>query len=132
MKINEPGDKRDYLLKIEKNIYGLKDAGRTCLDHLCDNLLKQGFKQSSIDQCKFYQGSMILVCYVDNIIAFSPQSEDSEWLEASFAKQTAEYDSFAFTVEGEVATYLHIEVSYKANGAMRNPLEAAVPDRTHM
>ncbi len=118
MKINEPGDKRDYLLKVEKNIYGLKDAGRTWAEHLRDNLLKRGFKQSSIDQCLFYRGSMILVCYVDDIIAFSPRSEDLEWLEASLAKQTTEYDSFDFTVEGEVTAYLGIEVSYEANGAI--------------
>jgi hypothetical protein len=118
MKINEPGDKRDYLLKVEKNIYGLKDAGRTWADHLRENLLKRGFKQSAIDQCLFYRGSMILVCYVDDIIAFSPKSEDLEWLEASFEKQTSEYDSFEFTVEGEVAAYLGIEVSYEADGAI--------------
>jgi hypothetical protein len=118
MKINEPGDKRDYLLKVEKNIYGLKDAGRTWSEHLRDNLLKRGFKQSVIDQCLFYRGSMILVCYVDDIIAFSPKSQELEWLEESFAKQTNEYDSFEFTVEGEVAAYLGIEVSYEANGAI--------------
>jgi hypothetical protein len=61
---------------------------------------------------------MILVCYVDDIIAFSPQSENLEWLEASFAKQIAEYDSFDFTVEGEVAVYLGIKVSYEANYAI--------------
>jgi hypothetical protein len=61
---------------------------------------------------------MILVCYVDDIIAFSPKSQKLEWLEESFAKQTNEYDSFEFTVEGEVAAYLGIEVSYEANGAI--------------
>jgi hypothetical protein len=61
---------------------------------------------------------MILVCYVDDIIAFSLKSQELEWLEESFAKQTNEYDSFEFTVGGEVAAYLGIEVSYEANGAI--------------
>jgi hypothetical protein len=118
MKINKPGDKNDYLLKVEKHIYGLKDAERTWAEHLCDNLLKRGFKQSAIDQCLFYQGSMILVRSVDGIIALSLHSEDLEWLEASFAKQTSEYNSFEFTVEGEVTAYLGIIVSYEADGAI--------------
>jgi hypothetical protein len=39
-------------------------------------------------------------------------------LEASFAKETSEYDSFEFTVEGEVAAYLGIKVSYKVYGTI--------------
>jgi hypothetical protein len=54
MKINEPRDKNDYLLKVEKNIYGLKHAGRTWSKYLHNNLLKRGFKQSAIDPCLFY------------------------------------------------------------------------------
>ncbi len=118
MKISESGDRKDYLLKVCKNIYGLKDAGRTWSEHLRDNLLKRGFKQSTVDPCLFYRGSLILVCYVDDIIAFAPYEKDLDWLEVSFAKETAEYDSFEFTVEGEVAAYLGIEVSYEANGAI--------------
>jgi hypothetical protein len=49
---------------------------------------------------------------VDGIIVFSPCSEDLDWLEASFAKQISEYDSFEFTILGEVTAYLGIEVSY--------------------
>jgi hypothetical protein len=110
--------KNDYLLKVEKNIYGLKDAGRTWSEYLRNNLLKRGFKQSAINSCLFYQGSLILVCYVDDIICFSLHTKDLDWLEESFAKQTSKYNSFNFTVEGEVAAYLGIEVSYKANGAI--------------
>ena len=43
---------------------------------------------------------------------------DLDCLERSFATETDKYDSFEFTVEGEVAAYLGIKVSYKAKGAI--------------
>lgn len=34
------------ILKLRKNLYGLKDAGLSCHEYLRDGLLKCGFKQS--------------------------------------------------------------------------------------
>jgi hypothetical protein len=39
-------DRRDYVLKLEKNLYGYKQAGRVWYLHLKKNLLKLGFKPS--------------------------------------------------------------------------------------
>jgi hypothetical protein len=49
-------DRRDYVLKLEKNLYGQKKAGRVWYFHLRKNLLKLGFKPSQYDECIFYYG----------------------------------------------------------------------------
>ncbi len=49
-------DRKDYVLKLEKNLYGQKQAGRVWYLHLRKNLLKLGFKPSEHDECVFYYG----------------------------------------------------------------------------
>ena len=41
----------DMVLKLKKNVYGLKDAGRTWWEHLLEGLEKMGFRQCQADQC---------------------------------------------------------------------------------
>jgi hypothetical protein len=44
-------DRRDYVLKLEKNLDRQKQAGRVWYLHLRKNLLKLGFKPSQHDAC---------------------------------------------------------------------------------
>eukprot|EP00957_Ditylum_brightwellii_P087418 6653924-Ditylum_brightwellii.AAC.1 len=41
----------DVVLKLRKNLHGLKDAGRTWWEHLSEGLENIGFKQCNADQC---------------------------------------------------------------------------------
>jgi hypothetical protein len=46
-----------YVLKVNKNIYGSKDLGRTWFLYLKDKLVKQlGFRQLQYDECVFFRG----------------------------------------------------------------------------
>jgi hypothetical protein len=64
-----------HILKLEKNLYGLKDGGLTCFKHLIQGLFKQVFKQSQVEPCLFIKGELILVTYIDNCIALCPTHE---------------------------------------------------------
>ena len=56
-----------HVLKLLKNLYGQKQAGRTFYLHLVDGLVnKMNFKQSDIDECVFYRGTTIFTTYVDD------------------------------------------------------------------
>ena len=49
-------DKTEYVLKIHRNIYGQKQAGRVWNKYLTNKLInKVGFKQSKVDECVFYK-----------------------------------------------------------------------------
>ena len=63
-------------MKLEKNLYGQKQAGRVWYLHLKDNLLKLGFKPSEHDECVFYHGSTIFIVYTDNTILLGPSKEE--------------------------------------------------------
>jgi hypothetical protein len=60
------GDSKKYLLKLEKNIYGQKQAGRVWNSFLVDKLTPIGFTMSLIDDCVFFCDDIIFMVYVDN------------------------------------------------------------------
>jgi hypothetical protein len=49
-------EKKNYVLKLVKNLYGQKQAGRVWYQHLRKKLIKLGFKPSEHNECVFYYG----------------------------------------------------------------------------
>ena len=55
----EGGNENDYVLKLNKNVYGQKQAGRVWNKYLVNKLTKElNFKQSNVDECIFYRGNL--------------------------------------------------------------------------
>jgi hypothetical protein len=73
-------DRKDYVLKLEKNLYGQKQAGRVWYLHLKKNLLKLGFKPSEHDECIFYYGKTIFIVYTDDTILLGPDQQEIDTL----------------------------------------------------
>ena len=67
-------DPNKHLLKLQKNLYGLKDGQVTWHEHIKTGLLSQGFHQSKVDPCLFIKGTFLLVLYVNDAALFSPHS----------------------------------------------------------
>jgi hypothetical protein len=61
------GDRNTHVLKLLKNLYGQKQAGRAWNKHLTSGLLKIGFVQSKVDECVFYRDGVIFMVYDDGI-----------------------------------------------------------------
>ena len=66
----EQSDSNQYICKLFKSLYGLKQAGHKWYNTLCRTLAKIRFKWSSTDPAVFYihQGSNIIVlaCHINN------------------------------------------------------------------
>ncbi len=73
-------DRKKYVLKLEKNLYGQKQAGRVWYQHLKRNLLKLGFKASNIDESVFYYGRTIFIVYTDDTILIGPHKVEIDEL----------------------------------------------------
>jgi hypothetical protein len=58
-------ERKKYALKLVKNLYGQKQAGRVWYLHLKKNLEKLGFTASKHDECLFYYG---IIVYTDDTI----------------------------------------------------------------
>ena len=61
-----------HVLKLTKNIYGQKQAGRVWNKYLDEGLGEIGFKPSKMDTCLYFRGHITLLVYIDDCIMFSP------------------------------------------------------------
>jgi hypothetical protein len=95
------------VLKLLKNLYGLKDAGLTWFERLKDGLVARGFQQSLVEPCMFVKGNLILLVYVDDCIALCPHDRPITYFIKSMQ------DNYVLTDEGDVSAYLGIQVDRK-------------------
>jgi hypothetical protein len=109
---NHKATDRQFALRLRRNIYGLKQAGRSWYMHLQDVLSTMNFRQSKVDKCLFIRADCMLLLYVDDCLIFSPSKTvlDSV-IQALGAK-------FRITIEDEVTTYLGLEVSRNSEGTL--------------
>jgi hypothetical protein len=95
-----------HCLKLKKNLYGSKQAGRVWNKHLVNGLVNtMKFKQSTVDECVFYRGSTILLVYVDDAILCGPSKSDIQEILDELGAL------FDITDEGEIDDYLGVKVS---------------------
>jgi hypothetical protein len=66
---------RFYVLKLNKSLYGLKQAGYNWFAKLSNGLQDQGFVQSSINSCVFFGPGCIVLTYVDDCIIIGDSTD---------------------------------------------------------
>jgi hypothetical protein len=104
------GQKKKYCLKLKKNIYGTKQAGRVWNKHLNKGLIKLGYKPSLIDPCVYYKGETVFMLYVDDGIFAGPNKDEIEGLIKGLKTE------FNITDEGDLKEYLGVLVEKQADG----------------
>ena len=69
----DQGSRKQYVLKLDKNLYGLKNAAHNWFKMLSDGLTGPDlqFKSSSIDPCVFLRKDAIILTWVDDCLIFS-------------------------------------------------------------
>ena len=63
------------VLKLKKNLCGLKDGGRTWWEHSSSGLSALGFVPSESDPCVWIKNDAIIVSYVDDCLIFYDKNE---------------------------------------------------------
>ena len=98
-------DPNTQCLKLIKNVYGTKQGPRTWNKHLTKGLLKIGFRQSAVEPCLFYRGTVSFLIYVDDgILAGSSETDIEQAIEDLMHAQ--------FDIEdmGNIKDYLGVQV----------------------
>ena len=103
----------EHVLKIHKNIYGQKQAGRVWNKHLVSKLETAGFTQSSTDACVFYKGNCIYVLYTDDSILCGPDDAELDQI-----VQDLRNTGLDLTVEGDIGDFLGVKITTQPNGAI--------------
>jgi histone deacetylase 1/2 len=109
--------KRGYVLKLNKNLYGLKDASRTFWNMLSDGLTARGYaKQSAVDSYVFIGEDSILLCYVDDCIII--QRKGSSATDDLIKALQEGREKFTFTDDGDLNKYLGVDVKRHKDGSI--------------
>lgn len=109
----EGHDQSTHVLKLKKNLYGQKQAGRVLWNqHLNAKLLQLGWKRSIIDDCVYYKGNVIFIVYVDDGIFMSPSNEN-------ITKEVELFKAnFNISVEGDLCDYVGVNIERKKDGTV--------------
>ena len=107
------GNSKDYVLKLLRNLYGQKQAGRVWNEYLVSKLRSIGFTQSLIDECVFYRDNVIFIVYVDDGI-FVGSSVDQ------LANIVTELRNIGLDVEdqGHPSDYVGVNIKQLSNGSI--------------
>jgi hypothetical protein len=103
-------DKDKYVLKLVKNLYGQKQAGKVWYDHLRDKLTKLGFIQSKFDECVFYHGKTIFLVYTDDTILVGPDEKEIENIVKTLSK------NFKVEDQRDLSDYLGVNIERRKDG----------------
>ena len=107
----EHGNSKDHVLKVLRNIYGQKQAGRVWNQFLTSKLLGVGFTQSLVDDCVYYRGNTIFIVYVDDGIFIGDSDEH-------LMGTIAELQNLGLKIEdqGHPADYVGVNIKKLASG----------------
>ena len=106
------GNSKDHVLKLEKNIYGQKQAGRVWNSFLVDKLTSLGFTPSLIDDCVFFRNDIIFMVYVDDGIFLG--NDDSKLTDAIRDIQNS---GLNIEDQGHPADYVGVNIKKMKDGS---------------
>ena len=114
VELTQNNNQEQTTLKLEKNLYGLKDAGRTWYEHLTDGLHAMGFRSTESDPCILTQGTNIIILYVDDCIIMSRTKSEADRI-----YHELEQRGYKMTDEGSMEQYLGIQITKDSNNTFR-------------
>ena len=105
-------DPDDHVLKLNKNVYGQKQAGRVWNKYLEKKLIESvGFKKLKIDECVYHKGNTIYLLYTDDSILAGPCQKEID----NIIKDTKNAD-LNITEEGNIQDFLGINIQKGKEG----------------
>ncbi|XP_053166755.1 uncharacterized protein LOC128351321 isoform X1 [Hemicordylus capensis] len=109
----EPG-KKGLVCKLQKSIYGLKQAARAWNEKLNQLLLKEGFTQGKADPCLYSRLRdnrwTYILTYVDDLILAHEERQDSHEIVQHLNKEIEVKEL------GSISYYLGIQIEREENG----------------
>jgi len=122
---NVNGNRKTHCLKLKKNLYGQKQAGRVWNHYMHDGLIARGFQQSQVDMCVYYRNNVVLMCYVDDGIFMAPSQAKIDKCynllvnEFTDAETNTVHRKFKMTDEGDLSDYLGVKIERLENGTIK-------------
>ena len=104
------GDRKRHVLKLRRNLYGSKQAGRVWNIYLDKYLKENGWTPSIIDPCVYYKGTCIMLLFTDDTLLIGPDEAEIEHHLEELG------DQFDLTNQGTVDEYLGLKITRSPDG----------------
>ena len=104
------------ILKLKRNVYGLRQAPKNFFLYLKEGLEGRGFVQSQHDPCLFISDKVICVAYVDDCLFFAKDEADIDALLEDMKKPNP--NKFLLNIEDDVAGFLGILMKKHEDGSI--------------
>ena len=102
------------VLKLKKNLYGLKQAAYNWHNMLKTGIEARGFKPSAIDSCVYLRKDCILLVYVDDCIIISKKNTRV----AADLMKSLKDEGFKLEDEGDLNKFLGVDVQKESDGTI--------------
>ena len=114
--IDVPGiSNKTHCLRLKKNLYGQRQAGRVWVKHLQKGLKNIGFVPSKVDECVWFRDDVIFTFYVDDGIAWSPSAASVDKFLADFRNEEKAGAKYDIEDKGDITDYLGINFEKVGN-----------------
>lgn len=113
------GDGKTHVLKIKKNLYGGKNAGKVWFDYLKGALKNIGFEQSTADPCVFYRKNVIFMFFVDDGLFFCKDAKAIDQAIADLSNHKKTKKKLTLDDQGDINDYLGINFEKGDDGRIR-------------
>ena len=107
--------RKTHALKLVRNVYGQKQAGRVWNKYMDKGMRDIGFKPSAFDPCLYYRGSVLFLVYIDDCIVFGPDTGAIDQVVTDLRSCT---QRFTVDDQGEVGDFLGIQIKRQPDGSV--------------
>ena len=94
--IDFDGNRGEWLLKLNKLLYGLKTFSADLFDLLNNGIKRSVYCQSQVDNCIFYKNESVIFTYADGCVIVSHKQDTI----------TSLIEWYVLTDEGDISNYL--------------------------
>ena len=102
-------NRKAFVLKLHRNLYGQKPAGWVWYKYLCKRLItKAGFSPSKHDECLFFRGKVMYALYIDDSLLGAPTRHELDVAIAAIKDAKLQ-----ITLEGDLADFLGVKIERK-------------------
>jgi hypothetical protein len=101
------------VLRLNKEIYGLRQSPRNWFLHLKDKFAQFGVRQIEYDACLFVSDRVICIVYVDDTLLFSPRQEYIDEMIVRF-----EASGLSMEEEDDVAGFMGVLIERRRDGTI--------------
>ena len=105
----EEDSNKYYILKLNKSLYGLKQASYDWHEKLKEGFENRGLKPSEINPCLYMKKGMIVMTYVDDCIIVSNSMKEIDVFVDSLIKGP---EKFVLTDKGDIDKFLRIDINH--------------------